>query len=307
MRFPWDTEIKVKDNQVLALTGGSLEFGSTYLTSPDLKYEIKHYPDGSQYVIVHTGTQLTFRVNDYNDLWTLAQINDVLVRQKRKISLCIPNLIDAQADRRFAPNQPAGLKVVCQFLNSMQGFSQIQIFHPHNAEVVEALIDNVNILDNYFFISKVLEELKETDENLEQNLILMSSDAGGFKPLMKLADKLQWDGETYSASKARKFEEGHTHLTQIVDREDFGGKDVLIVDDLCIYGGTFKGLAKLLKEKNCGKIYLAVSHLTVEELGQDPVTDYFDKVYTTNSKFDTYFGRDSFELEPKDLTVIELF
>lgn len=310
MKFPWDKENKQDmGDKIIALMGGTLE-GPSF--SPDLKYEIKHYPDGTQYVIVGAGTQLTFRINDYNDLWTLNQINDVLVRQKRTISLCIPNLIDAQADRRFAPNQSAGLKIVCKFLNEMKGFYQIQVFHPHNAEVVEALIDNVNIIDNYQFITEVLNELKCDFEDthsrggkLEDHLILMSSDAGGFKPLMKLSDKLTWEGETYSASKSRKYEEGHSKLTQIVDREDFGGKDILIVDDLCIYGGTFKGLAKLLKERNCGNLYLAVSHLTVESLGQDPVTDYFTKVFTTNSKFDVYYGRDDFE--PKNIEVIDLF
>ena len=113
----------------------------------------------------------------------------------------------------------------------------------------------------------------------------MSSDAVGFKPLMKLCDKLEWQGETYSASKSRKYENGKSVLTQIVDRQDFNGKDILIIDDICVYGGTFKGLSKILKERNCGKLYLAVSHMTVLELGEDSVGNYFNNVFTTNSKF----------------------
>ena len=42
--------------------------------------------------------------------------------------------------------------------------------------------------------------------------------------------------------------------------DDLGGKDGVIVDDLCDGGGTFNGLAKKLKEKNVGKLYLIVSH-----------------------------------------------
>jgi ribose-phosphate pyrophosphokinase len=116
----------------------------------------------------------------------------------------------------------------------------------------------------------------------------MSSDAGGFKPLMRLCDQIYWEGETYSASKART----KNGMRQLVDRQDFGGKDILIVDDISVYGGTFKGLSKLLRERNCGKLYLAVSHMTVQDLGADPVTDYFDKVFTTNSKFDKYYATD---------------
>lgn len=137
----------------------------------------------------------------------------------------------------------------------------------------------------------------------------MSSDAGGLKPLMKLCDKIIWKGETASASKARSYEDGKTTLHQIVPIRDFYGKDILIVDDISIYGGTFKGLSKILKERNCGKLYLAVSHMTVQDLGEDPVTNYFDQVFTTNSKYDNYFVRDSEAggKQPDNLTVENMF
>jgi hypothetical protein len=60
-----------------------------------------------------------------------------------------------------------------------------------------------------------------------------------------------------------------------------------------------------LRESNCGKLYLAVSHMTVQNLGEDPVVSYFDKVFTTNSKFNTYHGNDLLEFE--DLEIIKLF
>jgi ribose-phosphate pyrophosphokinase len=140
----------------------------------------------------------------------------------------------------------------------------------------------------------------------------MSSDAGGFKPLMKLCDKLDWQGQTASASKSRKWDGEKSSLVQNIQCEDFEGKDVLIIDDICVYGGTFKGLSKLLRERNCGKLYLAVSHMTVQNLGIDPVTKYFDKVFTTNSKFDTYtFGTDilfpEVTDEMKNLEIIKMF
>ncbi len=260
--------------------------GPTKLFTNNLNYKVTQYPDGTQYVTVGEGNQLVFRINTYNDLWTLEQINDVLLSKGRTCMLCIPNLLDAQADRRFNSDESNGLKLVCKRLNSLSAFNPIQIYHPHNAEVVEALIDRVNIIDNTAFISYVLNQfLNQIDT---ENLILMSPDAGAYKMLMKLSDKLGWTGETYSASKSRKYQDGHSKITQVVDRTDFGGKDILIIDDLCIFGGTFKGLSNILKTRNCGKLYLAVSHVTVEDLGKDPVTKYFDRVFCTNSKFDTY-------------------
>jgi phosphoribosylpyrophosphate synthetase len=81
--------------------------------------------------------------------------------------------------------------------------------------------------------------------------------------------------------------------SKIIDRQDFEGKDILIVDDICVYGGTFKNLAKMLRKRNCGRLYLTVSHMTVQNLGEDPVTNYFDKVFTTNSKYDWYCQSDN--------------
>ena len=167
-------------------------------------------------------------------------------------------------------------------------------------EVVEALLDNVEIIDNSEFVEKVLDRLRPIN-----NLILMSTDGGSYKWINKISDKIGFRNEVYGASKMRKYEDNKSKLTQVVDRQDFEGKDILILDDISIFGGTFKGLSKMLKERNCGKLYLAVSHMTVQELGQDPVTDYFDKVFTTNSKFDEYYGRDDFP--PKNLEIIKLF
>lgn len=295
--------------------------------------KINKYPDGSSYVIIPSGMPsnevLTFKINNYEDLWHLNQLIDVYNNMGVTLTIIIPNLIDAQADRRFANNQSSGLKLVCKFLNSMK--ANFKIFHPHNPEVVEALMDNVEIIDNSSFITTVLHRIDNVEGNnltynqlkgggmitttTVNNTILMSSDAGGFKPLMKLCDKINWQGETYSASKSRSWSttQGQNQLTQLVNRNDFNGKDILIIDDISVYGSTFKGLSTLLRERNCGKLYLAVSHMTVQNLGKDPVTNYFDRVFTTNSKFDEYYHLDGqgydqiMGVKPSNLEIIKLF
>lgn len=285
--------------------------------------KIIRYPDGSSYVKLEEpiSKKITFRLNTYEDLWHLNQIVDVYNYNNIVPTITIPNLIDVQADRRFNSNESSGLKLVCKFLNNLN--ANFKIFHPHNAEAVEALMDNVKIIDNHSFIKEVLSEIYcdnnsilrdlglfyHTKSELYDNLILFSSDSGGFKPLMKLCDKINWKGETFSASKSRKYENGETKLIQQVNREDFGGKDILIIDDICVYGKTFKGLYKLLKERNCGKLYLAVSHLTIEHHPQDSVFEYFDKVFCTNSKYDEYTAENELRemLIPQNLEIIKLF
>lgn len=267
--------------------------------------KVSKYPDGTTYVDVDSSDEhTTFKINDYNDLWVLNQFVEAMNDIGYKPTVTIPNLIDAQADRRFKRGQSTGLKLICNFLNGMN--AHFKIFHPHNAEVVEAMLDDVEIIDNQRFIQGVLGEIQKNypdimddetfstslgyhyDTRLFDNLVLMSSDAGGFKPLVKLCDQLNWAGQLHSCSKGRSFDGKKSELTQRIGKEDFFGKDILIIDDISVYGGTTKGLATLLKQRNCGKIYLAISHMTVQNLGNDPVTNYFDKVFTTNSKFDSY-------------------
>jgi ribose-phosphate pyrophosphokinase len=275
-----------------------------------MKYVINSYPDGTQYVkVTEFSDNLEFRINSYLDLWTLRQIKDVCDYNKQEVNLHVACLLDAQADRRFNPDESSGLKLVCEFINSMK-FKSVSVFHPHNPEVVEALLDGVTIMDNSKFISSILSKIvliKENEYNsysinkTYKNLILFSSDAGGFKPLMKLCDKIQWKDEVYAASKSRKYVDGKSILVQEIDRQDFGGKDILIVDDICVYGGTFIGLANMLRERNCGKLYLAVSHMTVRT--PNPLLfKSFDKVFITNSKGFDYF--DENYKHPENLFII---
>lgn len=247
-----------------------------------MNYEIKYYPDGSHYVLINDfPSHITFRINQYSDLWVLKQIKDVYDFNKVPLSITIPCLLDAQADRRFSPRQPHGLKLICDFINSLN-FRDVSVFHPHNPEVVESLINNVTIIDNSSFVSGVLSDFIGRN----YNITLMSSDAGGFKPLIKTAEKIGWSGDIYSASKGRIYDGISSSMVQQIDRDDFNGNDIVIIDDLCVFGGTFVGIANLLKNKNAGKLYLIVSHITVEKVKGE--LSIFDAIYTTNSKFEKY-------------------
>lgn len=253
------------------------------------------YPDGTTYVKETELDKQVFRINTYEDLWTLTQFVDAFNDEHRggidrssiKPNIIIPNLLDAQADRRFTKGESFGLGLVLRHLVKLN--ANFTFFHPHNAEVVEMAFfiagKKCEIMDNSLFISRVLGKLQK-DRELTNDLILMSPDAGAFKPMIKLADKLDWNGEIYSAVKSR---DQKTHkLTQVISRDDFGGKDILIIDDLMVGGGTLKGLATMLRSKNVGKIYAAVSHITLKNLGEDPITNYVDHIFTTNSKYDDY-------------------
>lgn len=258
---------------------------------------IKYYPDDTSYADIGgiPDTKFVFRINNYTNLWELNQLVDAYNDTGIVPRITIPWLLDGQADRRFANNQSSGCKLICNFLNKMNAV--FEIYHPHNPELVEGLINNATIIDNSKFLNHVINHIGE-------DVILMSTDAGSYKPLMKIADKIGWKGEVVSASKSRKVDEdGKTVLTQILPDIDFTDKTVLIVDDICVYGGTFIGLAELLRKKNCRKIYLAVSHLTTTKQKEE-LWNLFDGVFTTNSLNLDYGIRKG---DPTKIFMIELF
>lgn len=280
--------------------------------------EIKKYPDGSTYPLVDLSiTEFTHRINSNGDIIELLQILDAYNYNNITPTVTIPCLYYAQDDRRWNTNSSHNLKLICNLLNSKE--ANYKIFHPHNQAVVVALVNNIQIIDNTQFLFSVLNRLHKTDKERYplkyinrigkpdfSNLILMSPDAGAYKWINKLADNIEWKGGVLSASKYRTSK----GLKQQLPINDFEGKDILIIDDCSLYGGTFKGLSKLLDEANVGKKYLAVSHMTIQNLGSDPVTNYFDKVYCSDSKYDKYYDTDPFNLvhnPTENLEIIKMF
>ena len=261
-----------------------------------MHYEIIKYPDGSSYIKVNEfKKEFTYKINNYEDLWNLVKLIDIYEYHSIFPTVIIPCLLDAQADQRFNDNESFNLKLILKLLNSLS--ANFKVFHPHNKDAIAYGSNNITSISNTTYINQVL------DLN-NPNLALMSPDAGMYKNIMKLAKDLNFKGPVYTACKSREYINGKSKLIQIVSEIDFKGQDITIIDDICIYGGTFKGLSKILKERNCGKLNLIVSHITIQDLGDDPVTNYFDKVFTTNSKYDVYFSNNN----PIDnLKIINMF
>lgn len=242
-------------------------------------YKKVRYPDGGIYAEVadFSNPVICERINTYEDLFFIKSLKEACDYNKIKnVTLIIPCLFQQQHDRRFKENQSFELKIVCEFINSCN-FENVYVFHPHS-DATGISLNNVHIIDNSWFIKQVLFHIDTTP-------VLLSTDGGSYKWINKLADVLEFKGEVYGASKSR---DAVTHkLTQLIDKKDFEGRDVLVTDDLSVYGGTFLGLSTLLRERNVGKLYLAVSHITVPNPNIALETAY-DKIFCTNSKYETY-------------------
>ena len=246
---------------------------------------------------------ITQRYNEIGDLFDIILANDAARRMGFKnISLVLPYFPAARQDRVCNEGEPLTIKVFTDMINSC-GFDSVTILCPHS-EVTPALINNVVVLDENKYIQSVIRNLIETDFGIamhrqnykkEDNYVfnIVCPDAGAGKRVQKTVMGLSktfpnFDFNLIRCEKVRDVKDGSIKEF-FVDADDLGGYPTLICDDLNSMAGTFLGLGKKLKEKNCGKLMLFTTHSDCID-GVQRAVEFFDHVYTTNSKrnYDDY-------------------
>ena len=242
-------------------------------------YKLFKFPDNSTKFELKTGGTVTkvvttLRTND--DIVALLLISDVLKRKGFKPELYITYMMYQQDDRLFDEDESFGLRVISKLLNGLN-FGKIKIFHPHSDKV--ELIDNVEIVSNETFITQVLYNMYRGKITSAKDLTWIIPDSGAFKTQFKQIEHLHIDNFV-TCMKSR--DHGTGDIITVVNTEDLQGKDCIIFDDICLGGRTFINIAEELKKKNCGKLYLYVSH-GVFNKGLEELYKYFEVIYTTDS------------------------
>lgn len=243
-----------------------------------LDFDSLTFSGGEPHIKIHAkGTinkpvVISHRINNFEDFGLTLMAIDALKRlEVPGIELFIPYFPGARQDRVMVKGEALSVKVYADILNSLD-LDRVIIFDPHS-EVAPALINNCKSIDNSYFIKKCLEKIDE-------EVLLIAPDAGSLKKAHALAVKL--GGLTViECSKKRDPRTGQLSGF-VVHAEDLQKKSCLIVDDICDGGGTFLGLADKLQDKNCGKLYLAVSH-GIFSKGLSELQKQFTQIFTTNS------------------------
>ncbi len=232
---------------------------------------------------------ITHRINSFNDFGLLLIAIDALKRMSiEKINVFIPYFPAARQDRLMIKGESLTVKVYADIINKLQ-LQKVTIYDPHS-EVTDAVVNKSEIINNHTFIKKITQQLKT-------NLLLVSPDGGALKKIYKVAAYLK-DYEVIECSKSRNVKTGKIKYFKVY-ASDLQGKDCLIVDDICDGGGTFIGLAKELKKKNAGNLYLAVSH-GIFSKGFKELNTYFEQIFTTNS-FKDITNKNVVQIKLKDI------
>jgi ribose-phosphate pyrophosphokinase len=231
----------------------------------------------------HPQAHITLKWQGNEDLIELALLNDAVRRNYPKIpvNLTIDYFPYARQDRVCNAGESHSLKVICNFINSMN-FDRVFVTDPHS-DVLGALLYNIHICSVEQKVLKAMQDCKAT--------VIVSPDAGALKKIQKYAQFVSTyipEVEVMRADKTRDVKTGKITGTVVYnDIGQFEDKNVLVVDDILDGGGTFIPLADELQMHYHGTINIMVTH-GIFTKGVDIVADVYDNIYVVNNMFGSH-------------------
>jgi ribose-phosphate pyrophosphokinase len=257
-----------------------LNLSDALTLEPAIQFEAFIFNGGEPHIKITEALQtddrvcITVQARSSNDIIKVLLAHDALQRMGiSNMELFIPYFPAARQDRLMVTGEPLSVKVFAGLINGA-GFNKVTVFDPHS-EVTPALLDRCQTIQNHGFISEVFERLKTAHQ-----LTIIAPDAGSAKKIHHLSAALSCE-RVVQCDKTRDIKTGLLSAPKVF-ADDLKGADCLIVDDICDGGGTFIQLAAVLKQKNAGKLYLAVSH-GIFSKGLEVFETHFDQIFTTNS------------------------
>lgn len=160
-------------------------------------------------------------------------------------NLYMPYLPYGRQDKGISNDSTFALKVFADVLKNSGSFNNISTLDAHNP-----LYTRMHGIDN----SMPTLEIKHAIEACSPDLICFPDKGASQRGYNVQGLK------TFNLDKKRNQSTGVIEGIIYEGEEDFSGKSILIVDDLCDAGGTFIGAAKLLKDLDARKVYLFTTH-----------------------------------------------
>lgn len=240
--------------------------------------EIERYPNGESRIDVDPihvkgrGNFVRFGYHKDGDLLHLAMVAHHIEADRDPGSrLFIEYMPYSRMDRVKECHQVFTLKTVCELINGL-GFSGVEVVEPHS-DVTCALLDRSEPVS---IIPKLLERVKKEISFDDDVDALLFPDAGAEKRYGHLATK-----HSLVAQKHRDFSTGQITGLELWGPPPVPSAKVIIVDDLCSYGGTFVRCAQALGQVQ--EIHLVVAHAETSIGDGNRFFDLITHVHTTSS------------------------
>lgn len=251
------------------------------------KYDSFNFPCGEKHVRVSCAnayknddgewlTDINFDFKSNEDVIELLLLVNALKHMDCKIGrLYIPYLPFSRQDRVCSPGDSFSLEVMIDLINGINA-REVIVVDPHSKVVNR--IKNLKIIEQYtvfqpYFVNRDL-----------NGYVLVCPDNGAINKIQKLADDNNQKNLIH-CTKKRDPATGKLSGFHVEDwKEDYAGKDLIVVDDICDAGGTFLGIAKELEKLSPGsKMILMVAHGFFTK-GLDIFDGIYDEIYTRSGR-----------------------
>ncbi|MFV9689497.1 MAG: ribose-phosphate pyrophosphokinase [Desulfobacteria bacterium] len=214
---------------------------------------------------------------------TSAPVNDNLVELLLMLDACkrssairitavVPYFGYARQDKKVAPRVPISAKLVADMI-TMAGANRIITMDLHAGQI-QGFFDIP--VDNIFAAPVVLDYIKE---NLIENLVVVSPDAGGVERARAFAKRLH--AELAIIDKRREAPNIAKAMNVIGDVK---GKKVIVLDDMVDTAGTLVQAAEALVSRGVEEVYAYCTHAVLSGPAVDRISNSpFKAVVVTNT------------------------
>lgn len=255
--------------------------------------EQNHFPDGSlrckipmtlctnpfdvddteKELLIKDGVTITWHYESDSEFFTL-----YCLRKSCGVAhLVLPYVPHARMDRVKDKDEVFTLKYFCEAINDLK-FDSVTILDPHS-NVAPALLDRVKIITSEYYVKQAIKTIED-----KENLILFTPDEGAMKRYSEY--EMFKNYPSTFGMKNRDWKTGKILSYDILHPEAVKDKDVLIIDDICSYGGTFYHAAKALKTAGARSVSLFVTHMEKNVFNGDMYKeDIMKNIFTTDSLF----------------------
>jgi ribose-phosphate pyrophosphokinase len=186
-------------------------------------------------------------VNDH--LMELVIMVDAIRRASaRRITAVLPYYGYARQDRKVAPRVPITAKVVAEMM-MVVGVRRVLAMDLHAGQIQGFF----NIPVDHLYAAPVL--VKYIREELRDNIIMVSPDAGGVERTRAYAKRL--DADLAIIDKRRE----RANVAQAMNViGDVRGKKAILIDDMVDTAGTLCAAAEILMQSGAQEVYACCSH-----------------------------------------------
>ena len=241
------------------------------------------FPDGETFVKINENIrgedvyiiQPTCPPTNHN-LMELIIIVDAAKRASAgRINAVIPFFGYARQDRKDQPRVPITAKLVADLL-SAAGVDRVVTMDLHAAQIQGFF--NIPV-DHLYGKPIIIRELRERFGDGCSDLTVVSPDVGGVKMARAYSDAL---GAQLAIVAKHRISATEVEAMQVIGNVE--GRDVVLVDDMTETAGTLCAAAEILKKGGANRIFAAVSHAVIGELGHKRIEESaIEEVITTDS------------------------